>query len=141
MKIQSYHTTSSSLSRTEYVENDVRRFLKAKCHVRIHETRLLCSQSMHDLPQSPECCSPTKQARDAQPTHCDEVNVFFALLSHDQYVTFMLFSLSSDSKLHTHVARGRDGSNLGRDDLLHLGAPFEGPLSPPFAIFNLPEGT
>ena len=68
------------MSRTKYVENDVRRFLKAKSHVRIHETRLLCSQSIHDLPQSPECCSPTKQARDAQPTHCDEVNVVLLFL-------------------------------------------------------------
>ena len=55
------------MSRTEYVEN-------------IHETRLLCSQSMHDLPQSPEYCSPTKHARDAQPTHRDVVNVVLLFL-------------------------------------------------------------
>ena len=68
------------MSRTKHVENDVRRFLKAKSHVRIHETRLLCSLSMRDLPQIPEYCSPTKQARDAQPTHCDEVNVVLLFL-------------------------------------------------------------
>ena len=68
------------MSRTKHVENDVRKFLKARSHVRIHETHLLYAQSMHDLQQSPEYCSPTKQARDAQPTHRDVVNVVLLFL-------------------------------------------------------------
>ena len=35
--------------------------LKARNTESIHETRLLYAQSMHDLPQSPEHCSPTNQ--------------------------------------------------------------------------------
>ena len=84
------------MSRTEYVENDVRRFLKGRAHFRIHETRLLCSQSMHDLPQSPEYCSPTKQARDAQPTHRDVVKCCAARPSHTPHVSFILIRSSPD---------------------------------------------
>ena len=68
------------MSRAKNVEKDVRRFLKARSLVRIHVTWLPCSQSTHDLPQSPEYFSPTKQARDAQPTLRDVVNIFKHIL-------------------------------------------------------------
>ena len=44
------------------------RRLKARNTESIHETRLLYAQSMHDLPQSPEHCSPINQGREIYQT-------------------------------------------------------------------------
>ena len=74
-------------------------------------TRLLSAQSIHDFPQIPEHCLPTKYARVSSCSHGDVVMLFCPsftqserFLQTDQLIT----RLCSHDKLHSHVDEKRD---------------------------------
>ena len=108
-------------------------------------TRRDCSnaQSIHDLPQIPECCSPTKYARGSCISHKDVVMLFCPSFSQSESFlhTHQLITIlrrvepatcCSHDKLHSHVVGKNDRfrvqvrcSDLVGSDLPHSSSMFD----------------